>query len=101
VGAVNVPIRCGGVLAHPGDVICADGDGVLVLSPTALAAAVEQGERRMAHEDEAAAAIAAGKSLLELHGRDCAFLASGVAQSDAHWDDAPQAEPRTFTRPLP
>jgi 4-hydroxy-4-methyl-2-oxoglutarate aldolase len=100
-GAVNVPIRCGGVLVHPGDVICADGDGVLVLPPTALAGVVEKGERRMAHEDEAAAAIAAGKSLFELHDLDRAFVASGVPERDAHWDDAPGADPDTFTRHLP
>jgi 4-hydroxy-4-methyl-2-oxoglutarate aldolase len=100
-GAVNVPIRCGGVLVHPGDVICADGDGVLVLPPTALAGVVEKGERRMVHEDEAAAAIAAGKSLFELHDLDRAFVASGVPERDAHWDDAPGADPDTFTRHLP
>jgi 4-hydroxy-4-methyl-2-oxoglutarate aldolase len=87
-GAVNVPIRCGGVLVHPGDVICADGDGVLVLPHAHLAAAVEQGERRMAHEDAAAAAIAAGHSLFELHDLGRAFAASGVSERDAHWDDA-------------
>jgi 4-hydroxy-4-methyl-2-oxoglutarate aldolase len=92
-GAVNVPIRCGGVLVHPGDVICADGDGVLVLPHAHLAAAVEQGERRMAHEDEAAAAIAAGKSLFELHDLGHAVVASGVPECDAHWDDASDAEP--------
>jgi len=88
VGAVNVPIRCGGVLVHPGDVICADGDGVLALPQMHLAAAVEQGERRIAHEEEAAAAIAAGQGLFELHDLGRAFAASGVPERDAHWDDA-------------
>jgi 4-hydroxy-4-methyl-2-oxoglutarate aldolase len=86
-GAVNVPIRCGGVLVHPGDVVCADGDGVLVLAHAHLAAAVEKGEARMAHEDVAAAAIATGKSLFDLHDLGRAFAASGVPERDAHWDD--------------
>ena len=97
-GAVNVPIRCGGVLVHPGDVICADGDGVLVLPHAHLAAAVEQGERRMAHENAAAAAIAAGKSLFELHALGDAVVASGVPERDAHWDDAPNTVPDGSTQ---
>jgi 4-hydroxy-4-methyl-2-oxoglutarate aldolase len=86
-GAVNVPVRCGGVLVRPGDVICADGDGVLVLPQAHLAEAVKKGEARMAHEDTAAAAIAAGKSLFDLHDLGRGFAASGVRERDAHWDD--------------
>jgi 4-hydroxy-4-methyl-2-oxoglutarate aldolase len=86
-GAVNVPIRCGGALVRPGDMICADGDGVLVLPQAYLAEAVVKGEARMAHEDNAAAAIAAGKSLFDLHDLGRGFAESGVPERDAHWDD--------------
>ena len=91
-GAVNVPIQCDGILVQPGDVICADGDGVLVLRRQFLVAAIEKAERRMHHEAEAAAAIEHGKSLFELHGLDAAFVASGVREIDAHWDDDPTAK---------
>lgn len=32
-GGVNVPIQCGGVAVHPGDLVVADADGIVVLPP--------------------------------------------------------------------
>jgi 4-hydroxy-4-methyl-2-oxoglutarate aldolase len=32
-GAVNVPVQCGGVAVHPGDLVVADEDGIVVLPP--------------------------------------------------------------------
>lgn len=48
----DLPIGCGGVLVHPGDVVVGDGDGVLVL-PLAMAAEVA----RDAAEQETAEAF--------------------------------------------
>jgi 4-hydroxy-4-methyl-2-oxoglutarate aldolase len=87
-GAVNVPILCDGVRVHPGDVVCADGDGVLVMRPEHLSSAAEKAEARMRHEAEAAAAIQQGRSLFELHDLAAAFAQSGVREIDGHWDDA-------------
>ena len=39
--AVNVPVLCGGVMVNPGDVVMADDNGVLVLSPEDAAAIVD------------------------------------------------------------
>jgi 4-hydroxy-4-methyl-2-oxoglutarate aldolase len=91
-GAVNVPIRCDGVLVRPGDVICADGDGVLVIRQQYLRGAVEKAELRAGHETQAATAIENGKSLFELHDLETAFVDSGVREIDAHWDDDPAGQ---------
>ncbi len=86
-GSVNAPMRCDGVLVHPGDVICADGDGVLVIRQEHLSSTIETAELRARHEADAATAIASGKSLFELHELDAAFARSGVREIDGHWDD--------------
>lgn len=35
-GGVNVPVQCGGVAVHPGDLVLADDDGVVILPPPRL-----------------------------------------------------------------
>jgi regulator of RNase E activity RraA len=36
-GELNVPVRCGGVIVNPGDIILADDDGIVVLPPARVA----------------------------------------------------------------
>lgn len=49
--SVNKPITCGGVLVRPGDVIVADGDGVVVV-PREHAQAVAQAAREILESDK-------------------------------------------------
>jgi regulator of RNase E activity RraA len=44
-GEVNVPIACGGVVVNPGDLICADEDGVIVVPPHVVEEVAEKAHR--------------------------------------------------------
>jgi len=50
--SINRPIECGGVTVHPGDIIVADGDGVIVV-PWDKAKIVSEEARRIANADKA------------------------------------------------
>src|SRR5713226_3027219 len=50
LGAVNVPVVCGGVNVIPGDAVIADDDGVVVVRPKDVADVVAKGEKRYADE---------------------------------------------------
>jgi 4-hydroxy-4-methyl-2-oxoglutarate aldolase len=36
-GELNVPVRCGGIIVNPGDIVLADDDGIVVLPPARIA----------------------------------------------------------------
>lgn len=63
VGAVNVPIVVAGVAVNPGDVIAADGDGVLVIPRRYLRLAVEGARSRAGGEDATRQRLANGAPL--------------------------------------
>lgn len=84
-GAVNVPVICGGVEVRPGDVICADGDGVLVVRAEELAAAVARAEEWAKREQHDITAIKAGRSLFDIHDLAQPLAASGANEVDGAW----------------
>ncbi len=45
-GEINTQIQIGGVAVNPGDLVVADSDGILILSPEAAAEMVDQAEAR-------------------------------------------------------
>jgi 4-hydroxy-4-methyl-2-oxoglutarate aldolase len=67
-GSVNVPVVLGGVEVRPGDVVCADDDGVVIVPRAEAAWAVEQGRARVAKEDGTRARLAAGELGVDIYG---------------------------------
>lgn len=61
--AVNVPVQCGGVTVNPGDLVLADSNGVLVLSPETASSVLDQAEASDAAEPAVLARISSGESL--------------------------------------
>lgn len=90
-GSVNVPIVVDGVLVEPGDVIVADGDGVLVIPRAHLARTVEGARGRATRETAIRARIEAGESLFEIMGIEAAVKAAGIRQVDMTWEQAKKA----------
>jgi 4-hydroxy-4-methyl-2-oxoglutarate aldolase len=86
-GAVNVPIVCGGVLVEPGDVIVADGDGVISIPLDVLPEVVLGARDRVERERGIRAAIARGEHLMDILGLDAALSNAGVEEHDRTWKD--------------
>jgi 4-hydroxy-4-methyl-2-oxoglutarate aldolase len=80
-------VRCGDVLVRPGDLVCADADGVLVVRRKDVETVVAAAERRASHEAAAVEAIQAGQSLFDIHGLAAAIEASGARVVDGAWTD--------------
>ena len=87
-GAVNIPIVVDGVLVHPGDIVVADADGVLVIPPVHLVHALDGARRRRDKEADMKRRIAAGEHLHDLLGLEKAMAASGVEIRDGSWADS-------------
>jgi 4-hydroxy-4-methyl-2-oxoglutarate aldolase len=67
-GSVNTPIVCGGVDIHPGDVVVADDDGVMVVPRTSAEEVKEATQRRLATEAAIRERLAAGELGVDLYG---------------------------------
>jgi 4-hydroxy-4-methyl-2-oxoglutarate aldolase len=89
-GSVNVPIVVDGVLVEPGDVIVADGDGVLAIPQAHLARTIEGARQRAEREIAIRKRIKAGESLFEILNMQAAVESSGIRQVDSTWLEVKQ-----------
>jgi 4-hydroxy-4-methyl-2-oxoglutarate aldolase len=67
-GAVNVPVVLGGQVVHPGDVVVADDDGVLVVPRTDVPRALTASQARIDKEAASRAAFQQGELGLDRYG---------------------------------
>ena len=65
-GSTGLPITCGGLTVNPGDMVYADGDGVVVISREAHDATLERAMERIEMEEQIFQGLAAGQPLDEL-----------------------------------
>jgi 4-hydroxy-4-methyl-2-oxoglutarate aldolase len=65
-GSTGQPVVCGGLTVRPGDMVYADGDGVVVISRDAHDATLERANERIDMEDQIFQGLEAGRSLDEL-----------------------------------
>jgi 4-hydroxy-4-methyl-2-oxoglutarate aldolase len=86
-GTVNAPIVCDGVLVNPGDLIMADGDGVICIDKNRAPAVVELALTRMNKENELAQMIANGQMPWDLSGASQCYKALGIEELNQACDD--------------
>jgi 4-hydroxy-4-methyl-2-oxoglutarate aldolase len=81
-GSVNVPVSIGGVVISPGDVICADDDGAVVVQREDAEWALEKSNERLANEERARAQLQNGVLGVDLYGLRQRLIDLGVEYID-------------------
>jgi 4-hydroxy-4-methyl-2-oxoglutarate aldolase len=81
-GSVNVAVVLGGLTVMPGDVICADDDGVVVVARQEAAEALALSTARIAKEAATRARLNAGELGLDIYGLRATLESLGVVYVD-------------------
>jgi 4-hydroxy-4-methyl-2-oxoglutarate aldolase len=83
-GSVNLPVTCAGVVVHPGDVVVADDDGVMLLPRDRAEEVLVVAGDRIAKEEDKRARLAAGEL-----GLDIDHLREKLEGMGVRWVDSP------------
>ena len=81
-GSVNVPIAIDGIVINPGDVVCCDDDGVVVVGRDEAAWGLEKSLERLDKEAGTRAKLEAGELGLDFYG-----LRAKLADMGVEWID--------------
>jgi 4-hydroxy-4-methyl-2-oxoglutarate aldolase len=82
VGSVNTPIICAGALVHPGDVIVADDDGVVVIPKARAAEVAAAAAARESKEAKNRERLGKGELGLDIYGMRENLAKAGLKYTD-------------------
>jgi 4-hydroxy-4-methyl-2-oxoglutarate aldolase len=86
IGSVNVPVVCAGVQVHPGDVVVADDDGVVIVRRADAETVANAGEEREKTEAVSRARLEKGELGLDIYGMRKALEDRGLKYVDGPLD---------------
>jgi 4-hydroxy-4-methyl-2-oxoglutarate aldolase len=77
-GSVNIDVSCAGAVVHPGDVVVADVDGVVVVARDAAEEVARLAEQRLLKEKQNRERLRAGELGLDIYGLRAKLAELGV-----------------------
>jgi 4-hydroxy-4-methyl-2-oxoglutarate aldolase len=65
-GAVNVPVTCGGVIVNPGDIVCGDADGIVIVPREAAPGVAHLADEHLEGELQRLREVESGRPFAEV-----------------------------------